>query len=448
MENIRRVWLLRVVSWAALAAFLAWIFFNHKQRPTFDDFSVYYTAGLKALSHHTVFDVEGFFQFKYAPSVALLFGVTFSQIPIPLSAYLFYAVSFLGWLALAGFWIRNLAQDTRSREALWFAFLLIFGTPLRDELKLGQINLIPLALISLIAWRDSYRWSAWTEGIALSIAIQFKLYVLLLVPFYVWRKEFMQLLIMVLFTLVTNFGVLWSVHGWDFAIAENLAWAQSLTASSAALLYSRFNDSWIGVLGKHGIPDPLILGSWILLVLAFLAVLWHLRAQPSRKNIAFVLVSICILNPIVWPYWMLLTFPAVLWLVNIGVRQPPSWIWLAIAITGVVGLFQNQGVANHGGLLVACLMLAIAVIAVCNEAESTSEGLLPVSLSKRPSFGNSINAECLTGMSHMTNSQCLRDRNFSEASSWVCSKIRIPPTAFKSRHVRGWAKVQFGEYTP
>ena len=67
------VW--KLLALAAVACLMLWQWRAPGQRPDFSDFKVYWLAGAKARAHQTVYDVEGHYQYKYSPFVALLWAL-------------------------------------------------------------------------------------------------------------------------------------------------------------------------------------------------------------------------------------------------------------------------------------------------------------------------------------------------------------------------------------
>src|SRR4030095_14570565 len=68
----RRTW---IATASAVGALLwLWLFLQPRERPDFSDFHVCWIAGNNAQLHLTAHAVEGHYQFKYSPFVALLWA--------------------------------------------------------------------------------------------------------------------------------------------------------------------------------------------------------------------------------------------------------------------------------------------------------------------------------------------------------------------------------------
>jgi len=321
LARLRWLWIaLALLASAGLFAFLA-----ITQPPVFHDLSVYYTAATKALGHKTVYDVEGHYQFKYAPGVATLFGFALAPFPFERLSHVYYAVNLVLWLVLVQLCGRALFRLVRpgsafslgAAAALLLLFVVVCGVPLRDELKLGQLNVVPLGLL-FVLYRglDSpkrSRAAALWMGSALALAVSIKLYCVVAIPILLLRREWGVLLCATIaFFAINILGVAaWS--GLPFALAEFSAWSRTLFASSSELLFSEYNVSLLGTVGK--LSRPLAYACWAAVAIVFLLLLARFsRSRPALLQLPLVLGAIVLLNPLCWPYWSLFTFPAIFWL--------------------------------------------------------------------------------------------------------------------------------------
>lgn len=361
-------------------------FTDRAQRPDFSDFKVYWTAGAKAALHHTVYDVEGHYQFKYSPFVALLWSAPhLLGGPRYLWAAAHYAACAGGFLLL---WYLCARLLDRERSLwLWLLTLLTFSVGLRDELKLGQANLWPLLLV-LPTWMSGARKhpagkldiAGLAIGAAWAFAIQWKLYALVFGPVWLLRKRAGVFIGAILFTAASLWGALSLAHGSDFAAQENARWISSLTASSQELLVSQYNVSALGVFGKWGAHAGLALGPWAYVLWLALALAWgwvllwaelaaQAKADESRTSPYLVFWSaswawagIVVLNPLVWPYWLNFCVPLYLAYVHRGTRALGAWP--KPGLMAVAGFFmlanwlQNTELVHEGASFIAvCALL-------------------------------------------------------------------------------------------
>ena len=213
---------LPVLGLALGTAFL--IFTQTHQKADFSDFNVYYTAGIKALHHQTLYDVKTALQFKYAPITGVLFGFLFENHSFEQITPIFYFFSLISWICFAVgisyfFYFRSIEQKRElplRNFIIWglSIFLLFCGVGLRDELKLGQINIVPISLLFLFLLGLDPRKKLRTPpsftkdlllGVIYSLACQFKLYCWIALPLLVYRRQFATLGWAILTYLVLNF---------------------------------------------------------------------------------------------------------------------------------------------------------------------------------------------------------------------------------------------------
>lgn len=360
----------KIVALLGVACLMLVQFRVRNHRPDFSDFKVYWLAGSKAIAHLTVYDVEGHYQYKYSPFVALLWGVPHllggSRY---LWALLHYAACAAGFLAL---WFVCARVLDRGRALwLWLFALVTFSIGLRDELKLGQANLWPLLFV-LPAWVSGARsraakgidWSGLAIGAAWGFAVQWKLYALVLGPLWLLRRRWAVFAGAIVFTLVSQGLLLALAHGGDFAWNENVRWLRSLTASSEELLISQYNVSALGILGKWGQFVGVSMGAWAYVLWLGLAVAWAAivfwaeREAQTRDSSYLVFWStswawagIVVLNPLVWPYWLCFCLPLYLAYVHEhAFGRKPDALWLLVVCLFLAANWLQNSALVHGGL--------------------------------------------------------------------------------------------------
>ena len=356
------------------------VFVDRRNRPDFSDFNVYWVAGGKAAQHQSSYDVEGHYQFKYSPFIATLWSVP-TLLPGSSGTW-----GWLHWLAtgtgfcLAWFVLAR-ALDRRRAAALWLTLIWVFVVGLRDELKLGQTNVWPFLLVLPVFFagrrpavdrgtQHGVDWSGLAIGAAWAMAIQWKLYALVLAPIWLLRRRLSVWIGAACATLATLVLAQAVVHGWAFAMAENGRWLRTLAASSEPLLISQFNVSLLGIVGK--LTGTVALWAylvWALFACAWVACLvWAERIANARHTIwlrfwsaAFAWAGVTVLTPLAWPYWLLLCAP--LFLVYVmkgtaqGLRRTDAVFWSVCALFVAMNWAQNHRVVHAGGSLIAILIL-------------------------------------------------------------------------------------------
>lgn len=378
------------------------LFLNPSERPNFSDFRVYWVAGTKAAQHLTVYDVQGHYQFKYSPFIALIWALPTHLRSAYLWSRLHYIVTGIGWYVLIYAFAR--ALDRKRALPLWAAACAVFSVAIRDELKLGQVNLWPFLLV-VPAWFAGRRptqsrgfdWNGFWIGVAWGFAVQWKLYAVLLGPLWLLRRRFTVFAGAIAVTLVTLGAAMALAHGRTFAVEENLRWLQSLTVSSQLLLISTYNVSILGILGKAATAIGIPFGAWAYLIwlavlaLGLLALAWgEQTASESNARLrwfwpaSFIWALVAVVNPLVWPYWQLLTLP--LFMLYFARGTEDGWrgdgpvFWIVVVAFTLSNWLQNTSFGRYGGGLVGILvLLAGAYYQARNRSIEQSNGDLPSS---------------------------------------------------------------------
>jgi hypothetical protein len=373
-----------IVACSALlaVAFLAIVFADPHQRPNFDDTGVYWGAGSRALRHETAYAIRGHYTFNYLPFAALFYAFAFAVFPIHAFAWTFYILSIGGWIAVVVVLGRAVLRETLGRRDDAIAlvvFALFFGMGLRDELKLGQTMIIPLssatAFILLYdrARRTDARTLAGDAALAglLTFAIEMKIYFAVLVALMAFRREWRVVALVAAWHVFLGVGLPAIYHGPSFALSEHAAWFEAVRYATDYHMRSGHNMSVIGLVAKAGAPMLLARIVWFGVVVAFLAYLWRIRDASPICGFCACLAAVIVLNPIAWPYWMLLGFPAMLWIVGDRLRRVEAgergvlrWAVPALVIYFAMGTGQNEDFSKYGGLTVACAGLVVAMLAL------------------------------------------------------------------------------------
>jgi hypothetical protein len=351
------------------------------------DFEVFYKAGKKAFLHHTVYDVTGHWQFKYSPLIASIFGATLSQLEYPQAQVIFTLMLAILWPLLIYSIINTLERkffkDLKfsSLEKMGLV-LLFYGNSYLRELVLGQVNLIPFALLfsffrvysdtsqSDLARGMIYYLKLLALASLWSLAIQVKLFSVLIGAYLLFRKEF----VLIALTLGVTFGLdvllLSLFHNGSFVWSENLTWLKTLNESSISLITNSHNSSLLGFLSRVPYIQTISGPIWIASTLWFLRIQYVTRNLDPMINFALSLLAILLLNPLVWNYWTLLSIPAFLILIHQLSRNPilktRPWVRLTFAVLFIshIGVFSQfsreycQPIAH----LLLCLLFMKAII--------------------------------------------------------------------------------------
>jgi len=309
-------WIIATAALLGCGLRLLSLFLEAGNEPGFSDFEVYHRAGGVVMADESPYHFAGHYQYKYAPGIAYLVGITLSPLPVATAGWIFYWAVLIGWLATACalvFYCRTrvFGREGPGPESLIgiALLLLLVGTALRDEMKLGQANLF--ALVPLVcAWvllREK-RGRSFTAGLVFSFAIQVKLFSLILLPWVVFRKDWRMLAGVVVGYAALSVALPAVFSGPEEALGLSFEWARSLTASSQKLFLSSWNVSPASIIAKER-----WLELWQIPVAIIAAiVVWFQFSRRHADPWVVLVVSLPfanLINPIVWPYWVLLLAP-------------------------------------------------------------------------------------------------------------------------------------------
>jgi hypothetical protein len=345
------------------AARLVSLFLEAGQSPGFWDFAVYHRAGTVVMADESPYRFEGHYQYKYAPGVAYLVGVSLSRLPLEIAGWVFYSMVLAAWLATLCALVvycrtRVFGRAGRSVETLLAVVLLLvlLGTALRDEMKLGQANLFALAplVYAWISLRDG-RHSPLVAGLLFAFAIQVKLFSLILLPWVVFRRDWKMLAGVFIGYAVFSVGLPAIFAGTGAAVELSLEWARSLTASSRELFLSMWNVSPASIIAKEGwleywqVPVALVAGF----------VVWFQFSRRDGDPWEVLVVSLPfanLINPIVWPYWVLLLAPTLAHLLCEVESEwrAKSWLLAGVSTTGLACLLVWLNDINLGCTTAVC----------------------------------------------------------------------------------------------
>jgi hypothetical protein len=386
----------RNLAWLILGGFALLEIFQTR----FDDFIVYWRAGLQALEGTSLYSVPGHYQYKYSPFIALLFGILHQVLhgfwcflgfeaggyaehgsgdgplvwgSVRLVACSLGVIFFLAWRSWFFDLHHRLNPDPASHRG-FFVVTLLMSVPLLKELHFGQVNAIPALLLThsiLQLDRNHAPFSrrstcqAIGAGAALSLAVQVKLYALAIVPILIFRKKSSWLFAFLMFSVLTLLVIPACFHGWTHAVSEGVAWARSLTASSQDLITSHFNISWLGFSRRVTDSGIVSLASWLFLGAVFLFSSHRIRRSESRYPLMLVFCSILVLNPLVWNYWMILLTPALFHLCAKFLSDPAGrssrLLLLAALASPAFFLLESRIVQNYLDPLLVLLVWILVV---------------------------------------------------------------------------------------
>ncbi|HEX5594846.1 MAG TPA: glycosyltransferase 87 family protein [Micromonosporaceae bacterium] len=338
--------------------------------------------------------VQGLLYFTYPPVTALLLR-PFVGLPLGATIVIFTALSVVA-VAVTTWWLLTRTQLVDSvagrpgsrpsgsaagpRAPAWFvagvAVPLAFATEsIRETLAFGQINMLLVVLILadlLFAVPTRSRWAGVGVGLATALKLYPGIFLVYLLVARRWRATAMAAATAVAATLLA--AAVAPQDSWRFWTLE--LWA---TGRVGRTDYTG-NQSLLGLLSRLSAPDDPNRLLWLALIVAVTGYgLWRAaqaaRAGDDLAGLALSGLVGALVSPITWPHHVYWFIPAVVVLVDAGLRRRPLLLTLAIvtyagAVYGVVS-FYDWGIApvptdspvefvlRNLSVLLALLLLAV-----------------------------------------------------------------------------------------
>ena len=204
-EEFKYFW--KGARWFALfpVLYLVLLFINHRFQ--LSDFNVYYGAADALINGEQVYGKafglsSGFY--KYSPEILVPF-LPFALLKYDLAAVLFYLINTGIILLLLNEFKQTFFKSYKWGKEVWFFLIvtvLFFGDQLERELFLGNVNAL-LLLLTLWSVRSIENDQRAKAGFIYAVVLCFKIHFLILLPYFILKKEWKVLL----FTVVGLLGM-------------------------------------------------------------------------------------------------------------------------------------------------------------------------------------------------------------------------------------------------
>ena len=335
----------RLVLITVIGLILAAVYF-FGVRKDMSDFGVCYKAGRRIIAGETLYRAsDGHLQFKYSPASAIFFALL-SLLPYGPAKLAWYILEFV---CLAGVFVlsaRIFGIEKKTAAALFAWTFLVLLKFLAREIELGQVNLFILVLLTLML-NFLIKEREMGAGLSWGISLFFKPYVLVFLPYLVFKKKLKA----VAFGLGL-LGVGLAVPALFFGFQGNLAvlkeWPTTLSLSTPRLLGVYDNASLSGFLLKmfSGMPNSILMVALVLSVLIIAAVMLEMMKRgrsgpapeiPEALEGAFLLVLIPFLSPLGWYYNYLYSWLAVMLIIRFFRKLPTAWKIIQVINFAVIG---------------------------------------------------------------------------------------------------------------
>jgi hypothetical protein len=346
----------RILVVAAIVALAAGTFFL-RMANAMADFEVYWRTGTRAAAAEPLYRAaDGHYQFKYLPAFAVL-AIPLSVPPLAVAKAIWFGLSVTALAGLARLSVRVLPEQRKPEWLLVLAALIVLGKFYGHELVLGQVNLLFAAvatasIVALNAGRDAL------AGALVALAIVIKPYGVLLLPWLVARGR-PRSVVTVSSGLLAALMLPAAVYGLAGNVALHGDWLATVTATTAPIILNIDNVSWLAMyarwygLGVMATTLAALTGIAALALVAGAGRTGRDRAHGAGLEAALLLVLIPLLSPQGWDYVLLLSTPAIVYIVNYEDRLPRVWRLLAFTALATIGLttFDLMGRAAYSAFM-------------------------------------------------------------------------------------------------
>jgi hypothetical protein len=191
------LYILIVCAWAIVLAGIFYLTANQVRDASIDFLSYY--IGASAIqegkpiytqeTHESVSSAIGIRQvgrYLYPPTLAVLIQPVLWVSPYAASLFWFFVNVVLLWIGVGLLLRQNNLRDYRTRVAL--LLLPVLFTPVLMTIYLGQVNMLVFLLIVLV-WLTFLHGRQYTSGALVALAVWIKVWPIVLIPYFVWKRE-------------------------------------------------------------------------------------------------------------------------------------------------------------------------------------------------------------------------------------------------------------------
>ena len=296
-EEFKYFW--KGARWFALlpVLYLVLLFVNHRFQ--LSDFNVYYGAADALMNGEQVYGKSfglssGFY--KYSPEVLVPF-LPFALLKYDVAAVLFYLLNAGILLLLLNEFKQTFFKEISWGKEVWFMLamtFLFFGDQLERELFLGNVNAL-LLLLTLWSVRSIDNKQYAKAGIIYAIVLCFKIHFLILLPYFILKKEWKVLL----YTLLGLLGaglVLFVCVPNRFVVLHS-QWLKAVQAHNVQLDQSPntvyfFIQKSLSSMHMAVVPAAAVLIGLAIAGLTYLKFIWNNIGKGFQSNEALILLAL------------------------------------------------------------------------------------------------------------------------------------------------------------
>ena len=296
-EEFKYFW--KGARWFALLPvfYLMLLFVNHRFQ--LSDFNVYYGAADALMNGEQVYGKSfglssGFY--KYSPEILVPF-LPFALLKYDLAAVLFYLINTGIILLLLNEFKQTFFKSLEWGREVWFFLIttvLFFGDQLERELFLGNVNAL-LLLLTLWSVRSIENKQHAKAGLIYAVVLCFKIHFLILLPYFILKKEWKVLLCTALGLLGTAI-VLFACVPNRFMVLHS-QWLKAVQAHNVQLDQSPntiyfFIQKILSSVHMAVVPKAAVLIGLAIAGLTYLKFIWKNVGNGFQSNEALLLLAL------------------------------------------------------------------------------------------------------------------------------------------------------------
>ena len=355
-EEFKYFW--KGARWFALFPVLYLVLLFVNQRFQLSDFNVYYGAADALMNGEQVYGKSfglssGFY--KYSPEALVPF-LPFALLKYDVAAVLFYLLNAGILVLLLNEFKQTFFKQISWGKEVWFMLamtFLFFGDQLERELFLGNVNAL-LLLLTLWSVRSIDNKQYAKAGIIYAVVLCFKIHFLILLPYFILKKEWKVLL----YTLLGLMGaalVLFVCVPNRFIVLHS-QWLKAVQAHNVQLDQSPntvyfFIQKILSSLHMAVVPTAAVLIGLAIAGFAYLKFIWKNIRKGFQSNEALLLLA---LIPVLTHtdtehfLWAMPFFLMILMTISTWNKKGKTIGYAALVLASIPFLFNSPDIVGKG----------------------------------------------------------------------------------------------------
>ena len=368
------------------------------------DYPLWFWAGQQVLQGGDLYplDPKAYFEFLYPPLSAILLAIPayFGKIPLYLCLC---ALNAAAWWTTAQ--MSNAMTASGKVPSPWIAALpsIVTISFIFDMFDLGQPNLVLLALM-MAGFYVLQHGRSWTSGSLFALATAIKVFPVAVLPYLVWRRQWVSAASTLIFLVVFLFVVPAPVRGFQHNLSDLKTWYRGMVSSSSEQGFGQRDDqnwSWMNqslISLTHRVTRPVnynqdnpanppatmnlldldfksanwvVLGVSLAIGLGFIAVMPRQSRRTPRSDAEELGILFCLMtvaSPLARQYYFMWLFFPLTVLVHRATYDPRPAVrngtWIVLAAAGAL-VCLSLPIFPHALQAFGNNFLATAIMACC-----------------------------------------------------------------------------------